>query len=372
MTYLNYTKYLLTLTAGMSLSSAALAQGVIEWLPEGTANWNVGANWQDIGFGNEVPSASFGDAALISSGGTAQVVDAPVPVGAVVINNGGVDITSSGVLVTSENVLLDPAATGNFTVNGGGNLRVAGGGELTVGANLGLGGVFTAGLTAAAQKPIDVAAGTANLGGALVIDVNGANVSAGNSWDLIDATAISGNFNSVTSTGTPLPLGRLFGVQQVAGGNGQLVRLSVDQRLVLTMNRETGVASIQNVGTSAVNIDFDNYLIQSGVGSLDPAAWNSLENQGVQAPGNPWYEAGSGGANPNALAEFNPTASATLTPAQAAQSGRSMPPTTRGFPSAERPKTTRSPTPTTVKRSRALLTTSGTSRSTTWCSPSIP
>lgn len=311
MTYLKYARFALAIAVGLSFSSSVIAQvsDTYTWNKTGTDDWNNTANWDGSFVG--VPEAQFNDVAVIGNGGTAQVTNNPNNASTINVNNGVLDIRAAGNLTTT--VGADGLSTGNVSVGANGTLNVAGGGLLTVNANLNLGGTFSPELTASPQNPVGVT-GTASLGGDLVANVNGATTASGTTWNLIDAMTVTGNFASVSNTGTALPMGQVFGVNQVSGGNGTIVQLEVEQRLVLNLDRDTGIVSIENVAGASGGLEFDSYLIQSAVGSINPVSWSSLEDQGIQAPGNPWFEAGSGGSTMNSLAEFNPTASETLAP----------------------------------------------------------
>jgi hypothetical protein len=73
--------------------------------------------------------------------------------------------------------------------------------------------------------------------------------------------------------------------------------------LVLTLNRDTGEATITN--HSALTVELDGYALTSAAGSLN-SGWSSLQSQ---AAGN-WQEGGFVSAN--LLTELNPTSSTTL------------------------------------------------------------
>ena len=74
----------------------------------------------------------------------------------------------------------------------------------------------------------------------------------GNSWNIIDASAITGGFTTLDLSAAPaLAAGQAYQVYQVNGGtNGKLLKLSVDEILVLQVHRTTGAVSIANIGTS--------------------------------------------------------------------------------------------------------------------------
>lgn len=328
MNHLKRTGLLLTVTFASMVVPGAWGQLVVDWLPSGVANWNVGTNWADIGAGQNVPEAQFGEAARIASGGTAQVVDTPPAVGGINITNGGVDVAAAGNLVSQAGV---QGATGNVQVGAAGALSVAGSltapqlqssgtlqtvgpaSALTITGPLNHNGTFVAQLTAATHGALRVT-DTAAVGGAFVADFAGAPVSHGSRWDILDVVSLTGGFASVSFTGTLPGDGQIGRLQQVAGGNGTLLQLEIEQRLVLHVDRETRIVAITNPSTSPISFDLDGYAIASAVGSLGPAGWNSLDDQGVS--GGTWFETGSGGT-PNGLAELNPSSFTTLAPSAA-------------------------------------------------------
>jgi len=311
------------LACAITLGTCAVSVGqpfTVEWLPMATGNWNVGDNWEDIGSGNNVPTAAFAERAEISNGGTAQVSDPRDPVGAVDLGPGKLEILSTGSLDVDSNANVN----GSVSVLNGGSLSIESGGTLnaesvtSVGTmrfigpaanvssanNLVLGGNHTLvfEINGATNAPILVG-GSAAVGGQLDVPISGVTPSLGNSWDIIDANQISGSFSSITSPGSGLSLGQVLGFRQQPGGtNGTLGQVFVDQRLVLSLDRETKIGSITNPGTTPIAID--GYTIQSTVGSVDPNGWSSLDAQGFD--GDSWAATGPGGSSSNALAELNP------------------------------------------------------------------
>jgi hypothetical protein len=98
-----------------------------------------------------------------------------------------------------------------------------------------------------------------------------------------------------------LPAGTTYSVFQETVGSRRLLQLTVEEILVLNVNRETGAVSIANVGTQPKSLD--GYSILSANGSLR-GTWNSLDDQDFGGPGT-WVE-----ANPEAdnLSELRPGA----------------------------------------------------------------
>ncbi len=85
--------------------------------------------------------------------------------------------------------------------------------------------------------------------------------------------------------------------------------------LVLLVDPDTGEAALQNQSTFTVDIDF--YTITSASGSLNPAGWDSLDDQDVGV----WAE-----ANPTAirLSELYPVAGSTFNPNKAYEIGEAF------------------------------------------------
>ncbi len=329
MTHLKLAGLLLAMAAAAGWVSTAFAQGVYEWQPPATGNWNSNSNWVGPA-GSFVPSSVFNETARIANGGTAQVLDTPDAVGGIAIDNGTLEVTASGNLTSEPGLDAGlPATTGEVTIAGAGTMSVTGtlntpgiqstgtirtvgsGSSLNVTGGLNHNGTFVAELTSASHGAASVT-GTATLGGAFVADVNGASIAPGGTWNIIDAGGFSGGFSSVAFTGASLPLGRVGFLQQVAGGsNGSLLQLGIEQRLVLNVDRETRIASILNTASSPGSFSIDGYTLQSALGSINPGGWNSLDNQNTA--GGTWFETGAGGTA-NTLAELNPTTFSTLAP----------------------------------------------------------
>lgn len=132
---------------------------------------------------------------------------------------------------------------------------------------------------------------SASVDGILKPQFTGVTPALGNSWNLVDATSISGNFSSIDASAAPaLGAGQAYQTRKTAGGNGQLLKLVVEQLLTLQVNRQTGAMSIRNTGSGApANVALDGYTITSTNGGLKGANanWNSLTDQAVAG----WTEA---------------------------------------------------------------------------------
>jgi len=276
-----------------------------------------------------VPQASFfEERAVIDNGGTAflEVGGLPNP-GGIDVVDGKLEIRRGGSLVTETGVL----ANGTVTVGTNGQLVI---GELTGGpaaslsavaaatiqgtlsvigpnsnfsaASISLPGSLHTTITAGGSSAITTA-GTANLNnGTLQVTFDGFTPSVGVTYDILDAGSINGNFSQIIATGSLAP-GLFLDYSQVAGGtHGNLGQVAVDAKLVLSINRRTGQAVMQNLTTSE-SIDIDGYLITSLAGSLNPTQWHSFHNNGFP---------GFRESNPSALhmGELNLTGSRVIGP----------------------------------------------------------
>jgi hypothetical protein len=332
----------------LSMRIPANAQTAVNWTadPLTPANWNLDGNWTGPS-GSFVPSAEFDEVAVISNGGTAWVADTPPNTGGITINSGLVEIRTGGNLtsrtgdgeaangavnvggsglgrlsVLSGGVLNAPtigmggSADSELFLSGTASLNIAGNASLTrvtriqgpsvsfeVGGNLTVNGRFVPVITGANHTAIDVFSGQVTLGGVLQPEFSGVAPTLGQSWTLIDAATVSGQFASIDSSqATGLARGAAFGVSYNQGGNGNVV-LSLDSKLILSVNRANGAARIENALGGAKAIQ--GYSIQSPSGTLAPESWTSLEDAGEGA----WQE-----ANPtaNALSELNPLGTTSL------------------------------------------------------------
>ncbi|MBN1851200.1 MAG: hypothetical protein JW829_00690, partial [Pirellulales bacterium] len=340
------------------LTRPVWAQSTINWIvPNGS--WTEGSNW-DSGF---VPDTFLDEIANISNAGTAEVdsdvFEQPgqIILGQLAGETGTLNIANGGQLavaytannISSASVDIGQAGTGHLIVEPGGSLAArtlnlageqgssltlggATGGAATVtiawGATLGrqvriIGpnvnfstqtltiqaqNTLTAQITAATHSPLK-STNLASIDGTLRVEfTNGMAPTVGNSWNLIDAPAISGQFASIDLSAAPgLPFGQVYqfgSVSDPASVHGVFGRLSVDQLLVLTVNRGSGAMSI---ATGPVPVHIDVYSISSALGGLNPSGWSSLQDQGVSD----WRESPQGGSI-HRLSELKPTSSTTV------------------------------------------------------------
>jgi hypothetical protein len=351
---------LAVLVLATAAAQAATAQTIANWTA-GNGPWNTPTNWST---GN-LPDTTFDEQANISNGGTAtlnavvaaqpgQIVlgSATAETGSLVIGNGGemtVSVTPGN--ITNGAVNVGQAGTGHLTVQPGGSLSArtltSGGGtgsSITLGAAAGAATTvniefgttlnrqtrvigpnvnfstlsltlqgqsqLTAQITGATHSPLK-SANPVTLGGTLRVEFTGVTPAVGNTWNLFDSTSFTGAFASIDASAAPaLPFGQVYAfraVESAGSVNGSFGQLTVEQQLVLNVNRGTGAMSINN-GPSPVSID--GYAIKSALGALRPANWTSLQDQAVSD----WRESPPGGATTQ-IAELKPTGSTAFTAA---------------------------------------------------------
>ena len=352
----------------LALGSCPVAQAIdVTWIGPDGGNWNTPANWSNT-FGpaadfneaavigaaspaalsatvvlnqqtmSDLPPLSpvnvagvrLGTAAgsaggvRVEGGGILPVIAATGEAGAIAV---GVNATGTGTLTVLGNGMVSAVSlssggagdssislsdTASVALTGAANLQrtttvVGPSVNFSAGGNLTLGGSHTlvADIRNATNHSSLKSTGTANVSGVLKPMFMGVTPAAGNTWPLIDATTINGNFSSIdTSMAPALAAGLAYQATVVNGGmNGRLLQLGIEEVLTLNVNRTTGAVSIANLGSQAKTID--GYSILSDHGSLRSGSWNSLQDQTVAG----WVEAGP---TANALSELNPQNSSTL------------------------------------------------------------
>jgi hypothetical protein len=393
MRYITAKLFTIALVGLLAGQSTAQAQTFVNWTG-GTGNWNNNAGWFNEGTGlpGTLPSADFSEIARIDAGGVVTVNTALAngSDGGFTTNPGEVrlgSVTSSGELVITNTgtlrVQVAENVDGGIDVGGAGTgvLRVLPGGALTVDgplasapgsanliqlgaasgagtANITVGSasfggttlvhrntafnsassiglqsssiyrpVFSGGIGATLQ-----AAGSVGLAGTLRPDFGGVSPAVGSSWNLLEGSNVSGAFNTIdASLAGALGAGQAFVVTTAnAAGNRQAVRLSLRQMAMLNINRDTGVVSLSNPGTTPISLD--GYSIASNLGSLSPSGWNSLQDQG--ALGGQWRESP---ATVNRASELKRTGLGTLAAGQSISLGTLFAPnpTTIGAPTED-------------------------------------
>ena len=308
----------------LALGAIASGQDIYEWTAV-TGEFSDGSNWSS-GF---APEASVTEQGSINNGGTATISDTPFPTNALLIGDGSVEIRSGGTLDVEEGVRLDNVTVGgqtnvgsgnnvanllirsggtlntqtfatggnaasSATIENGGALNVSAGASLQRNMTIGSSSTFTAGslsmgndqsltiqVGAGAPTPISVS-GSASLNGTLNLDFSGITPNLGDTWDIIDAGSVGGDFDLITGAGS-VPEGVGFVVSKVDGGsNGQLARVGLETQLILSVDRGSGAVAIENRAGAGADVNIDGYLTVSDA-LFDVGAWSSLNSQGDSA-----------------------------------------------------------------------------------------
>ena len=327
-------------------------------------DWDTPSNWDTSP--DAPPLALFGEFGVVGNSvqadGLAFIDGISQATGGIILGNGGgqtgsLEIRSGGSIGVESNlgtnggVQVGNAGTGNLTIMRGGTLtslglatagedatlltlgETGGAGDATltvsglteldrttriIGPNvafetdelaLGTANVMIAEVTGLPHSTVSVP-GSATLRGTMQFDFSGYAPSVGDFWDIIDAGSITGSWSTVEAApGTSLPAGVGLIASIVADGvHGNVARVTVDSKLVLTVNRDTGGVSMGNLASGMT--DFDSYEVTSAGGNLSSANWNSLQDQAE--PG--WQEIGN--PSDNLLAELNPFGSTVVSSSQ--------------------------------------------------------
>lgn len=354
-----------SLAAATLSSSSARAQVDFYFVPAGTANYNLESSWVDPNLGNNfVPSYTFNERATIDNGGTAEVSETGVAspgaltvgstragqagTGTLRVKNGGQLDVVTGTLTTGA-ITIGVAGAGIVEVQPGGILTSTG--ALSTGANdtdlLIVGGAGPATPTATLTVPVAVlngrsqvfpnanfstgtslsfgangiytfeasavgtgrinAGGIATLNGTARLNFTGVTPTVGGpKFTIIEADSFGTSaFRSVTSSASFPANQMLVPVPTDIGGGRQQLRVGLEEVFVLEVNRDTGAVKVTHPGSSAIN--FDSYSVASAAGSLVPANFNGIKDQGLF--GGNWIEAT---ATVNAVGEFKPNLSSAV------------------------------------------------------------
>ena len=296
-----------------SISSLHAQQETGVWQPTDTGNWNEADNWDINGFSGIPAVDPFGDHAEVSNGGTA-IVDADVPdIADLTISNGTVQIESNGSLTAI--ALPDPDDGGNLNIGGAGVLSLAGDASFTaeldavnnglisingpnasfdIDGNFDNNGVIEALIVGDSHTPITVG-GTADLGGSLRPSFDAA-PNLGDAWTIVQASLVSGGIDLDLVNAPMLAAGNLYDTRNTGGSLELLVRNS----LVLTVNRESGAATLSN--PSSAPIEFTGFSVTSENGFVNP--------DGMTLLGADWQ--GVPTADATQAAQLNPSTAITL------------------------------------------------------------
>lgn len=336
----------------LASSEAAQAQSDQIWIgaPGTPSNWNTSNNWSPIA---SAPNETFDQIGVINNGGIAFLDSAAAFTagglrlgrfddtsggegtlevrsgGSLTIQNNGVtdgalivgdfagggftgtlDIQSGGSVATdfmdirggNSSVIVSGNGSLNATlINASNDLRLVGPSANVTTSTLQLfgGGNVVAEITGNSHSSISVT-GIARLGGSVELDFNGHNPSLGDSWTLINAGAVVGDFTvpQVTSNVTPGA-----GQSYVLTKSNTQVNVSLENVLTLKVDRDSGVVSIDN--DSASSLGFNAYSIRSGGGSLNSGNWQSLSS-------GPFPNFQEANPSANQLGEIDPAGSASF------------------------------------------------------------
>lgn len=195
---------------------------------------------------------------------------------------------------------------------------------------LGGGGIHTWEFGASGPSKLNVS-GNLDLGGGLAIETPGYTPAVGERWAIAESATIDANdvtpsgFDFIDLTGVPglVPGQGVRVVTGAAGTTGVLTELEVVQEPVLTVNRQTGVATLKNFNPSAATVSFDAYTVRSANGSIAAANLSGLQDGSV-GPGT-WYE-----TNPQStgIGELNATDALSLAAGQEVSLGAIFAPPT--------------------------------------------
>ena len=255
----------LALTALGLFATTSHGQVLVDWIPGPgePENYNIGANWVN----NFVPQYSVTPAeiAQIINGGTAYLEDSLLnasgdgPAGLTMLGQSTLELRTTGVLEVAGPTLIQ-----------GANLAVQGGGQLQS-EQLRIRNSFfrytVTGDSNIAVAPVQVTHG-AELSGTVVLDLEGlASFPLGQTINLIEAETVTG-FYSPHVINAPTPgAGQGYRLTESSSGGRVTLGVTLQQLLVVTVDRQTGEAYINNPGS--IPLEFDAIRLSSALGSLD-------------------------------------------------------------------------------------------------------
>jgi hypothetical protein len=266
----------LALLLSLQVETSAQVANNINFLPMGPESWGTLTNWSDSGLGQRVPEGPFDDIANILAGGTAIVtgeytdVTSPAGPGAINISAGTLQIQNSGVMTTVPSSIGTPNVDGHVAVNG--TLNVQGGGKLTAtNLSFGLTSKFDVDVTSATTSPVNVQAAQIANGASLLLDYSGLPSPTGKRTLITASTGfINGSFANVVATG----IGSAQRVLVNAEQQGKQLTANVVNVPTVSINRQTGVATITN--THSTSISLDGLAFRSPLGAFDASDFTGL------------------------------------------------------------------------------------------------
>lgn len=327
-----------------------------------TGDWYSDASWLEPNLETQaVPSSTFNEIAIVEGDRTANVdSNGGTMPGRIVLGNtlgqtGTLNVNSGGVLTSDMLTTSFGTSPGSINVgtNGVGILNVLPGGSLssdgplisannaantiTVGDATGTGTAslspnsaslsgttrvysnsnFTAATTLAfggnSSYNVEVnssgngfvrATGTATLGGALNLNFNSGAPSLNDSWVVAQADSFAGGFSSINSS-EPIAFGQSLVLSTADGGGQTQATVTLEEVLVLEVNRDNGVATVTQPGSSSLELD-GYYVGSDSVGALDPSGWTPFAGQ---SQGDNWIATAN---DANTIGEFKATGSTTI------------------------------------------------------------
>jgi hypothetical protein len=274
---------------GITLGAAAADSGTLQISSGGSITVTTTAA---AGTGNVYVGVSGTGTLNVDRGGSLTAVG--------IVSNGGASLVQLGGTTGSGTALVNLSGTANLSRT----TRVIGPNVDFTSANLTFGstGSLVDELTSSTHSALK-ATGTATLGGALAIQFDpGVAAPLGSTWNLVNAQTVIGAFSQITLNNAPqLPVNQAYNLRTQLGGLGKLVQLSVDEQLVLNVDRGTHVVSITNPGTAGILLD--GYTVSSPtLGELNPANFTPL--------GSPWQLSGT--STTGRVSQLNPHASSTI------------------------------------------------------------
>lgn len=262
------------------------AQTTINFLPTGEGDWGTSTNWSDPNMvGQHVPQSPFDEIVTIGTGGTAIVSGAftnatdPAGPAAINLNAGTLRIQNPGQLTVFPSGFGSPGADGHVTVNG--RLNVQGGGKLNASIlNFSSTSIFDVHVTSATASPVTVES-TVLLGGTLALDYSGLPAPVGKRT-LITTTSgfVLGNFSNVVTTGLGTAQRALVNTE----GAGKLLTANVVNVPTVSIDRQSGVATITN--THSTPISLDGIAFRSPLGAFTASQFTGLGSGWTTAPNN--------------------------------------------------------------------------------------
>ncbi len=255
----------LAVTALGLFANISRGQVYVDWLPGPgvVENYNDGTNWA----GNFVPQYSVtpAEVARIGNRGTAYLEDSLLnsggdgPAGLTVVGQSTLELRTTGVLEVAGPTLIQLST-----------LAIQGGGQLQSDQFRIRDSFFrytVTGESNIAEAPIKVTHG-ADLSGAVVLDLEGlASFPLGQTINLLEAETITG-FYSPRVINAPTPgAGQGYRLTESSSGGRVTLGVTLQQLLVVTVDRQTGEAYINNPGGTP--LDFDGIRVFSASGSLD-------------------------------------------------------------------------------------------------------